>query len=462
MIRTRLASLWLIGVLSLMVVTFGGPAARASIDRASSIGPSSPIKHVVVIFQENHSFDETLGALCLSQRLPDGSPRCNGRARGLLPDGSKIKLTQEPDIVPSVEHDGLGQISAINGINGFKMNNFPAIAGCGPPAYACYTHFLPSQIPNLASLATKFVISDRTFELSRVPSWHAHMELGSGTLDGFAENPGVNPFPGTAGAGSPGWGCNSLRDAWWYSPTQQKNIAVPSCIPKPDGSGPYRSSPVKWVPTIMDRMSAAGRSWRIYADNNTQSYLWGVCPTFADCLYSSQINNMRVASNILTDISGGQLPALSYVIPTADDSQHNGESMLDGDNWIGQVVNAIGQSQYWNSTAIFITYDDCGCFYDHVPPPNGWGVRVPMVIVSPYAKPGYTDHTSASFASILAFTEHVFSLAPLGTSDANAYDYSRSFNFSQTPLPPLSLKTHPIPQWEKVWLQHHPLRPDAT
>jgi len=455
MSRRRTALVLLIGMVSLGAVTPSGSPARASIEPSARVGPSSPIKHVVVIVQENHSFDEVLGALCLSQRMPNGSARCSALATGKLPNGSSIPLTQEPDIVPNVEHDGRGQIAAING---GLMNNFPAIPGCGPPSYACYRRFFPSQIPSLASLARRFVISDRTFELSRVPSWHAHMELASGRLDGFTQNPGINPFPGTDGGGI-GWGCNSRKDAWWWSPTLKKNIAVPSCIPKKDGTGPYRHSPVPWVPTIMDRMSGAGRSWKIYSGNNQLSYIWGICPTFADCVDTSQLTHMAVDSTIFRDLTAGTLPALSYVIPTADDSQHNGESMLRGDNWIARVVNAIGRSTAWRSTAIFITYDDCGCFYDHVPPPYGRGIRVPMVIVSPYARAGYTDHHNASFASILAFTEHLYGLTPLGPNDANAYDYADSFNFSQTPLPLTTLTQTPIPAWETRWIRMHP--PDS-
>jgi phospholipase C len=116
----------------------------------------------------------------------------------------------------------------------------------------------------------------------------------------------------------------------------------------------------------------------------------------------------------------------------------------------------------WGSTAIFITYDDCGCFYDHVPPPPGLGIRVPMVIVSPYARAGYTDHDTASFASLLAFIEHAFRLKPLGPADANAYDYSNSFDYGQSRLPPIPLAQHPLPPAEREYLREHPAPPDST
>jgi phospholipase C len=134
--------------------------------------------------------------------------------------------------------------------------------------------------------------------------------------------------------------------------------------------------------------------------------------------------------------------------------------MTVGDNWIGQVVGAIMNGPQWGSTAILITWDDCGCFYDHVAPPPRLGIRVPMVIVSPYAKPGYTDSNPASYASMLAFTEHTFGLPPLAASDAAAYDFSDSFDFSQAPLAPIALSQHAVPAASLEWLKTH--RPDPN
>jgi phospholipase C len=128
-------------------------------------------------------------------------------------------------------------------------------------------------------------------------------------------------------------------------------------------------------------------------------------------------------------------------------------------------VSAIENGPDWASTAIFITYDDCGCFYDHVAPPvnpdgTQQGPRVPMVIVSPYAKAGFTDSTSATFASILAFTEHTFGLAPLTANDAGAYDYADSFDYDQTPLAGVRLTSHPLPSSSITYLKAHENEPD--
>ncbi len=113
-------------------------------------------------------------------------------------------------------------------------------------------------------------------------------------------------------------------------------------------------------------------------------------------------------------------------------------------------MQSVENSPDWSSTAVFITFDDCGCFYDQVPPPKApdgtqEGPRMPLIIVSPYAKPGYTDTTPASFASILAYTEHTFGLPPLEENDAQAYDFSGAFNYSQAPLRSARMVTRPLP-----------------
>jgi hypothetical protein len=119
--------------------------------------------------------------------------------------------------------------------------------------------------------------------------------------------------------------------------------------------------------------------------------------------------------------------------------------MCAGENWTVQTLNALMQGPEWNSTAVFITWDDFGGFYDHVPPPQvdqyGLGPRVPMLIISPYARPGYISHTQYEFSSFLKLVEERFNLAPLTMRDANANDMQDSFDFTQQPLPPLILNT---------------------
>jgi phospholipase C len=447
-------------------VAFAGPTTaveKPGRPQPAAVAPAaSPIDNVVVIYLENHSFDNVLGKFCVN----NPARGCSGATTGKMPDGSVRALTDQPDLIPEVGHQGHEQIAAING---GKMDGWPSIRGCGPTpepnsnnsmAYGCYTQVTRPvhQIPSLLSLIRKFALSDRTFQMDNIPSWHAHMELATGTLDGYVEDPGINPMPSrfTTQTG-PGWGCDSFRDAWWSNGGPKQ--LVPACIPDKLGKGPYRSSPVKYVPTIMTRLQNNGLSWRIYDGTLDTGGHWGICPTFYECIGSSQKANRVRLPDFVTDAKSGKLPKFSIVIPRGDLSQHNGGSMLKGDNWLASQVSAVMNGPNWKSSAIFITYDDCGCFYDHVPPPPGLGLRVPMVIVSPYAKSGYTDHKTASIASILAFTEHNFGLAPLTQADASAYDYRDSFNYAQVPLGGVQMTSTPLPAWEEQWLKAHPFDP---
>jgi phospholipase C len=419
--------------------------------RLPPFAPSgSPVQHVVVIYEENHAFDNVLGKLCVT------TGRCDGSTTGELADGTAINLPAATDVVPKAAHSGAAQTTAING---GQMNGFSLISGCDVnTGYACYQQYDQPQIPNLWSLASTFAISDRTFEMDTVPSWQGHLELASSNLDGFGATNNPNRSIHEPG---PGWGCDSFKVADWAATPFDQSEKQPSCVPQIDHSGPFQASPVPWVPTIMDRMDKAGLSWHLYAPSHSgqgTAYGWAICPTFAGCLYTSQADNVVPPTQVLADAAAGMLPNLSIVIPTDADSQHNGDSMLAGDNWIASVVSAVMSGPEWESSAIFITYDDCGCFYDHVPPPPGLGIRVPMVIVSPYARPGFTDANVASYDSMLAYTEHTFGLAPLSTRDATAYDFSQSFDYTQS-LSSIPLTQHLLPAWEQQWLQEHPTDP---
>jgi phospholipase C len=232
------------------------------------------------------------------------------------------------------------------------------------------------------------------------------------------------------------------------------------------------------VPTIFDRMDAADTSWRIYGVPDapgTTPYGWAICPTFADCLFTQQAANFVSVDQFGADATAGNLPAFSIVTPRVQKSQHPPASTSVGDNYLGSIVGALERGPEWSSTAIFLTYDDCGCFSDHVNPLEEnpeWGIRVPMVIISPYSKQGYTDSTPATFASLLTFTERVFDIPPLNpcasSSDPNcsddvtnggslpAYDYWDSFDFSQLPLAPVPMVRTKLSRGEARWLAAHP------
>jgi phospholipase C len=446
---------WGLAVIALAAVaTVASARPNGGAPAAAATALPTPIRHVVVLYQENHSFDNVLGRWCVSTK------RCAGTTVGKLPGGATIPLGQASDVVARVGHQSSDQTTAVDA---GAMDGFSRIRGCSASSgYACLTQYRASQIPNLIALASKFTVSDATFEAQAQPSWGSHLELVAGRPDGFV---GDNPVPSVTGAAPlNGWGCDSHEDTPWRPTLQSPIQMVPACVPEPSGHGPYRPSPVKWVATVMDRLQAAGRSWRIYETTKAKTgppYGWAICPTFADCLDTSQRQDMVPSGQVLTDAAAGTLPNLSLVMPSGTHSQHNANSMLLGDNWIGRVVSAIEQGPQWKSTAIFITYDDCGCFYDHVAPPPKLGIRVPMVIVSPYARAGFTDHGTASLTSILAYVDHVFTLAPLG-GDATAYPYTNSFNYSQTPLTGVPLEQRQLPVRERAFLRAHPPPPDTT
>jgi phospholipase C len=460
-------------------VWLAAPAlAAAALTGISTVGPggavaasASPIKHVVVIYQENHSFDETLGSYCKTRAV-----RCDGYVGNVtLAGGTVVALHHSPDIVPDIGHMVPSQLTAVDG---GKMDGWGSIKGCGAPSYACLSYYTRADIPNLTALADHFAVSDRTFSMGNSPSWGGHLYAAAATLDRFT---GENPVPAQGVTPGLGWGCDSKLVTPWRN-TAGAKIMVPSCVPAANGSGPFEASPVAHVPTIFDRLAAAGLSWRIYGQpaatvtGPSSHYGWSICPTFADCLYTKKVRNLVPSANVLRDAASGGLPAYSVVTPSdsstaavgADTSQHNGYSMVAGDDWIGKVVSAIENGPEWGSTAVFIIYDDCGCFYDHVPPPlnpdgTRAGIRMPTVIVSPYARAGALDSTTASFSSILAYTEHTFGLRALSTNDANAYDYAKVFDYSQKPLTGIPLRSSPVPAASLRYARAHPeVEDDAT
>jgi phospholipase C len=432
----RRAPFVLVPIGALLALALGGaPPANSA---------SPPIEHVVVILQENHSFDNVLGQLCIQDHR-----ECNATAVGKGKKGKMIPLTEATDIVPPVDHSQSSQLKAMD--NG-KMDGFEKVRGCKQDA--CYTQFYPAQIPSLAAMARAGAISDAFYSRDIVPSWGGHLDFFAQTLDGFVGN---NPKHSKGGPPEgPGWGCDSNLDSEWIDPITHQQSNEPSCIPNQKGEGAYRPTPVPYVPTVADRLEEAGRTWGIYGAVNPGEkgsngpYKWAICPTFAECLYGPQKSDMHEAPQLFTDAKEGKLPNFAILTPSSGvsggTSQHNGTSMLVGDNFIGEEVSAIENGPDGPSTTIFIYYDDCGCFYDHVAPPKGLGIRLPLVIVSPYAKPGFTDHNTATNSSILAYMESVLGVGAVDEQDATAYDFHESFDYGLAPAPRFDFHRAAVPQ----------------
>ena len=203
----------------------------------------------------------------------------------------------------------------------------------------------------------------------------------------------------------------------------------------------------------MDEMDHAGVTWKIYTPLPGQGgYIWAGCPSFAECLDTSQVKREVSDNQFFTNAAAGKLPAVSFIEPHTQYSQHNGQSNAAGDNWIGKIASAVMNGPDWSSTALIITYDDCGCFYDQVAPPRApdgrqEGTRVPFVVVSAHAKPRFTDSSpTTSTGSILAFIEATFGLPALNVNDRQAYNLAGMFNFRQTPLKRIHMVWQHLPR----------------
>src|SRR5215472_311474 len=311
------------------------PTARAA---------NSPISHIVVLMQENHSFDNELGFWCNQHRS-----RCAGMPSVVrLADGTTLVPHTAPDTVPNVDHTVKAQTLALT-------NHWDQIHGCTPATgYACIPGYRPASVPNLALLADRYTILDHAFTMANAPSWGGHLDELAATTDGFT---GDNPHPARNVTPGPGWGCDSDMLANML-PIKGRNVPPqPSCIPDyalglPNG-GAFEPTLARHVPTIMDEMDAAGLSWKIYAMSTAQGhrdshlppwfYGWSACPSFADCLYTSQNEKLVNSQNFFADAHAGALPSVSFVMPTGDGnqvySQHNNQSNAAGDGWIGRVVS---------------------------------------------------------------------------------------------------------------------------
>jgi phospholipase C len=207
-------------------------------------------------------------------------------------------------------------------------------------------------------------------------------------------------------------------------------------------------------PTLTDLLNSAGISWRYYAPSAGSVWtgpdaIRHMCQPqtvsgVLSCTGADWNNVIIPEQQVLTDIANHQLAQVSWVIPNGRASDHANQTDGSGPSWVTSVVNAIGNSSYWADTAIFITWDDWGGWYDHAAPKvvadgTSWGsgyvygFRVPLIVVSPYAKVAYISHATHDFGSILKFIEETFGLGSLNYADAQADDFSDCFDLRQTP-----------------------------
>jgi phospholipase C len=413
-------------VAAVLVVTFAGVSANALPDGQAQ--PQRPptgiqkIKHVVFIVKENRSFDHYFGQF----------PGAAGATTGKISTGQVIPLWRAPDITPhDQDHTRSGFLNLFD--NG-KMDRFDLIHKTNENGeFMAYTQMTKDDLPNYWSYAQHFVLPDHMFASMEGASFPNHLYTiaanGAGTLE--------IPTGGEGGKGS--WGCDAGPKV--TVPVMAGNGAISDVFPCFD------------IQTLADTLNTAGVSWKYYAPpEGERGYVMSTYDAINHIRNSGQWStNVVSQTQFVSDALNGQLPAVSWMVAGAQ-SEHPPASTCDGENWTVQQMNAImqGPIDQWNSTAVFLVWDDWGGFYDHVPPPSkdrfGLGIRVPAIIISPYAVAGKISHTYYEFSSVLKFIEEAFGgLPPLTKRDANANDMTDSFDFNQTPIPPLVLTPRACP-----------------
>src|SRR5580704_2781770 len=394
--------------------------------QAQTGGPSKPkepgiqqIQHIVFIVKENRSFDHYFGAY----------PGALGASSAPISTGQTIPLWRAPDRMPhDVDHSRAG---AVNGMDGGAMDHFDLIDnGNVNGEFLAFSQMTEADIPNYFTYAHNFVLPDHMFSSAANNSFPNHLYTIA------AQSDGVFGLPTLYKNLSAIWGCDAPANT--VVAVMDERRAISNVFPCFD------------PPTIADRLDEAGLTWRYYAPSKgEQGYAYSTYDSINHIRNSSLWGtNVVPISQFAIDARKGNLPAVSWIV-SGPQNEHPTAGTCQGENWSVNQINAVMQSPEWNSTAIFLTWDDFGGFFDHVPPEQidvfGFGPRVPLLIISPYAKSGHISSTRYEFSSVLKFIEEDFGLAPLGSRDAKASDMTDSFDFSQTPLTPLVLATRECP-----------------
>jgi phospholipase C len=419
------------GTLTITDSALNSPQTAALTGTATSGGGQGidVIQHIVFIIKENRSFNNYFGTF----------PGATGATSGPVSDGQTIPLGHTPDRVRDLGHGWSDALTAINNglMNQFDLVQYGNIGG----DYMSMSQLYQTDLPNYWTYAQTFALSDNTFSSLHGGSFPNHMYTIAADNFEAISNPS-NPNHPQYGY----WGCDAPTGSLvTLSTTSGKESSVFPCFDNQ---------------TLGDLLLSAGISWKYYAPTeNTAGYEWNAMDAINHIRNTSLwTSNVFPYTQFSTDATAGNLPAVSWLVPPTSVSEHPPASTCSGENWTVQQLNAIMQGPDWNTTAIFLTWDDFGGFYDPVPPPNpdyyGFGPRVPMLIISPYSIAGSVTHTQYEFSSVLKFVETRFGLTSLTARDADANDMTDAFNFNQTPLNPLVLTTRTCPEGAIVSLSN--------
>jgi phospholipase C len=384
------------------------------------------IQHIVVIFQENRTPDNLFQDPVLISRGADIVQK-GINSHGHTVPLSPIDLANNYDLRHS--HAAFVKMCDLNAATGqCKMDGAPTTP------HSAFMYVKPSDVLPYFQMAEQYTFGDRMFQTNQGPSFPAHQFIISGTS---APTVGSTSFaaenPVNVSEGRPGCIAAATEFVRLIDPSGSESGTVYPCFEHP---------------TLTDELDKKGVTWSYYTPGpntiwtgpNAIQHMCGPDANDTACVGSIWKNHVVLSeTQVLTDVSGNKLPQVSWVIPSRHNSDHGGiTGANDGPSWVAAVVNAIGNSPYWADTAIFITWDDWGGWYDHVAPKlinsYEYGFRVPLIVVSPYAKAGYISHVTHDFGSILKFIEETYGLPSLGYADAPADDLSDCFDYSQNPI----------------------------
>jgi len=370
------------------------------------------ISHVVYIVQENRSFDD----------LFQGYPGADTVSSGKNSHGKRIRLQAiSLKVGYEIDHSAGAMIAACNGTGKLpgtkcRMNGFDRERQYVGPRNGQFAYVPRDESKPYFDMAHEWVLADRTFASQLDESFVAHQYIIAAQAKSSVDIP-YGP-----------WGCEGGARDYVQTITAQRHY------------GKEQRACFNYQ-TLGDELDAAKLSWRFYTSKytNPTSGYWSAYQAVKHVYNGPDWHKVVTPQRrFLTDVAAGKLEAFTWITPLCRDSDHLMCGGGDGPSWVASLVNAIGESKFWDTTAIFVQWDDWGGLYDHVPPPykdyDGLGFRVPLLVISPYAKAAYVSHTQFETASVLRFAEDLFGLPSLADADARATSPAGDcFDFSQKP-----------------------------
>ena len=371
-----------------------------------------PIKHVVFLIKENRTFDHMFGRF----------PGARGVTSG-MDDGVRRPLVRGTD---QATYEDIPHCydCALRAWNGGEMDGFNQSDSAERWAY---TQLRKDQLPNYWQWAKEYALFDNFFASAHGPSFPNHLYSIAAQSGGAHDNPRRRP-----GLGSLTFGCDA-------PPEQLVEVVDSEGVTK-------KVRPCFDFLTEGDLLNRKKIPWSYYAAQEDQrGYIWSAYAAIRRYRENPEKwqRHMFPVDRVLQDIRANELPPVTWITPRFELSEHPEYNFCHGENWSTKVINAIMRSDMWQDTAIFLTWDDYGGFYDHVPPPQvdgfGFGIRVPMMVLSPYAKDGVVSHELGEFSSVLRFIEDNWGLTKLTKRDRQATPMLSAFDFDQEPREPTPL-----------------------